>query len=84
MTAAFIMPFNAAAPHEIAFAVHHFRAADGAKPPDLLPDADAPLGIIIQGGSDVALRMTVSASQHSAYPSAMPPPHRRNRRTIAM
>jgi nickel/cobalt transporter (NicO) family protein len=69
VSAAFTLPFDASAAREVAFAVDHFRAADGAKPPDLIPNANAPLGIIIQGGTDVALRMTISSQ-----PTAIPPP----------
>jgi nickel/cobalt transporter (NicO) family protein len=71
--AAFTLPFDAGVGREVAIAVTHFRTADGAKPPDLIPSADAPLGIIIQGGSDVALRMTISSAiPGSPHPS--PPP----------
>jgi nickel/cobalt transporter (NicO) family protein len=79
--AAFTLPFDAGVGREVAIAVTHFRTADGAKPPDLIPSADAPLGIIIQGGSDVALRMTISSaisgSPHPS-PSSVAPPNDRN------
>ncbi|MGI8855990.1 MAG: nickel/cobalt transporter [Thermomicrobiales bacterium] len=71
VSAAFTMPFDASTAREVTVAVHHFRAADGAKPPDLIPNADVPLGIIVQGGTDVALRMTIAAQ--SAITSLPPP-----------
>jgi nickel/cobalt exporter len=73
VSAAFIMPFDTSAAREVTVAVNHFRAADGAKPPDLIPNAAAPLGIIIQGGTDVALRMTITA-QSATVPPLSPPP----------
>jgi ABC-type nickel/cobalt efflux system permease component RcnA len=81
VSAAFTMPFDATATREVMIAVTHFRATDGAKPPDLIPNADAPLGIIIQGGADVALRMTITSS--SAFvpqpsPAPLAPPNDRN------
>jgi nickel/cobalt exporter len=81
VSATFIMPFNAATAREVTIAVNHFRSADGAKPPDLIPNADPPLGIIIQGGTDVALRMTISSQSSTAPHRSLPhsaPPNDRN------
>jgi nickel/cobalt transporter (NicO) family protein len=81
VAAAFTVPFDAPAAREVTVAVDHFHAADGAKPPDLIPNADPPLGIIVQGGTDVALRMTISSpSAASLRPPALSPqpPNDRN------
>lgn len=82
--ASFTMPFDSSTAREVTIAVHHFGAADGAKPPDVIPNADAPLGIIVQGGADVALRMTVSPHLIGAPtppPAAPPTP---NDRTVTI
>ena len=84
VNAAFTMPFDTFAAREVTIAVNHFRAADGAKPPDLIPSADAPLGIIIQGGSDVALRMTISSAISGAPRPSSPPVALPNDRNVTI
>lgn len=77
-------PFDGlGAPHEVTVAVQHYTHVEYGRPAELSPDATAPLGIIVQGGSDVALRMTTTPGgpvmlQHVS------PPQNPNHRSVTM
>lgn len=70
VSAAFLVPFPALDGGEVTIAVAHFREADGAKPPEVVPSADAPRSLIVQGGTDVDLRVTL-APPSTAVPVAI-------------
>lgn len=72
VAARFAIPAGIAAASEVTLSVTHFAAQDGARTPELIPDAAAPLGIVIQGGDDVTLRFTVSTSAPQATPPSVP------------
>lgn len=74
--ARFDVPFDAsAASHEITIVVRHYNHRATGRPVELIPDAAAPLGIIVQGGADVDLRLTTSVG--GPAPTAIAPPAQR-------
>lgn len=82
--ARFVAPFDGlGAPHEVTITVEHYTHVDYGRPADLYPDAAAPIGIIIQGGADVALRVTTTPGGAITPPRALPPPSNPNHRSVA-
>ncbi|HEY8292396.1 MAG TPA: hypothetical protein VIG44_07905, partial [Thermomicrobiales bacterium] len=82
--ARFVAPFHGLdAPHEITIAIQHYTHGEYGRPAELYPDAVAPLGIIVQGGSDVALRVTTAPAGLAAPPRVVPPPMNPNHRSVA-
>ncbi len=75
--ARFDAPFAAsAAPHEITISIRHYNYRAYGRPVELIPDATAPLGIIVQGGADVDLRLTTIMG--GVAPVAVIPQQQRN------
>ncbi len=75
--ARFDVPFDASSTkHEITLSIQHYNHRANGRPVELIPDAAAPLGIIVQGGTDVDLRLTTSVG--GPVPLAAPPPPQRN------
>ena len=85
VTAQFAAPFNGLdAPHEITITVQHYTHVEYGRPAELYPDATAPLGVIVQGGSDVTLRITTMPGGLVAPPPIIaPPPHNPNHLAVA-
>lgn len=82
--ARFVAPFDGlGAPHEITITVQHYTHVEYGRPADLYPDAATPLGIIVQGGNDVALRVTTAPGGLGAPPITTPPPQNPNHRAVA-
>ena len=82
--ARFVAPFDGlGAAHEVTITVEHYTHVDYGRPAELYPDAAAPIGIIIQGGSDVALRVTTTPGGTITPPSVPPPPGNPNHRSVA-
>ena len=82
--ARFVAPFDSSgAPHEITITVEHYTHVAYGRPAELSPDAAAPIGIIVQGGNDVALRVTTTPGGAITPPSAPPPPRNPNHRSVA-
>ncbi len=83
--AQFVAPFNGVdAPHEITVAVQHYTRVEYGRPAELYPDAVAPLGVIVQGGSDVALRVTTTPGGLITLPRVSPAPPNPNHRSVTM
>jgi len=84
VSARFVAPFDGlGAPHEVTLTVEHYTHVEYGRPADLYPDAAAPIGIIIQGGADVALRVTTTPGGAVTPPRALPPPRNPNHRSVA-
>lgn len=82
--AKFVAPFDGlSAPHEVTIAVEHYTHVEYGRPADLYPDAATPIGIIIQGGADVALRVTTTPGGAVTPPITPPPPSNPNHRSVA-
>ena len=50
------------APHDVTLAVHHYAKTPGGRPPDVYPLGTSNVGVVMQGGSDVNLRVTTAPS----------------------
>lgn len=82
--ARFVAPFDGlGAPHALTITIGHYTHVAYGRPAELTPDAAAPIGIIVQGGSDVALRVTTTPGGAIAPPSSAPPPRNPNHRSVA-
>ena len=82
--ARFVAPFDGlGAPHEITVTVEHYTHVAYGRPAELSPDAAAPIGITVQGGNDVALRVTTTPGGAITPPSVAPPPRNPNHRAVA-
>jgi ABC-type nickel/cobalt efflux system permease component RcnA len=82
--ARFVAPFSGLnAPHEVTIAVQHYTHVEYGRPAELNPDAIAPLGVIVQGGNDVALRVTTTPDGLVTSPRVLPPPPNPNHRSVA-
>lgn len=82
--ARFVAPLDGlGAPHEMTVTVEHYTHVAYGRPAELSPDAAAPISIIIQGGNDVALRVTTTPGGAIAPPRVALPPRNPNHRSIA-
>lgn len=84
VTARFAVAVAVSTTSEITIAATHFRDADGAKPVELVPSADAPLSLVVQGGTDVNLRVTVATSSTGGPIAAAEPNTSPNDRIVTM
>lgn len=81
--ARFDAPFeDSTASHDITIVVHHYNHRANGRPVELIPDASAPIGIIVQGGADVDLRLTTSVGVPVATTIAPPPQRTPNHASV--
>lgn len=84
VNARFMASFNGLdAPHEITVTIQHYTHVEYGRPAEVYPDATAPLGVIVQGGSDVTLRITTTPGGLAPPPVSAPPPRNPNHRAVA-
>ena len=81
--ATFRVPCDMSAPHEVTVAVIHFPPSVNGKTPQIIAEADPPLNVIVQGGDDVNLRMTVSDGGSVTPAPALLPPTRPNSGSVS-
>jgi nickel/cobalt exporter len=76
--ATFTVPCDMSTAHEVTLAVNHYPPSLDGKAPEVIAETAPPLSVVVQGGGDVDLRMTVAEGVSIPAVPTLSPPTRPN------